>query len=198
MAGAVVRPITPEGFEAKFRVDVDPWNYRASRFEAAKRQVLLRACGGRKVGRGLELACAIGVTSRALARLSLRLLAVDASPTALAEARRLTPASARVAFRRALLPSELPRGPFDLVVVSEIAYYLNRRDLDRLASALCRALAPGGRVVVLHHLRPFDDAAQLPRLAHGRLCRRLEAVALPRFAHRTGRYDARAFVRRRG
>ena len=52
--------IDAEGFEAKFRENIDPWNYVGSSFEAHKRAVLLRACGIRHYGRGLELACAIG------------------------------------------------------------------------------------------------------------------------------------------
>ena len=75
--------INPAGFETKFRENIDPWNYAASPFEAYKRAVLLHACGTRPFGRGLELACAIGETTRMLARRCLRLLAVDSSATAL-------------------------------------------------------------------------------------------------------------------
>ena len=77
--------IDPAGFEAKFRENIDPWNYAASPFEAYKRAVLLRACGTRRYGRGLELACAIGVTTQMLAPRCLRLLAIDSSATALKE-----------------------------------------------------------------------------------------------------------------
>ena len=80
--------IDPAGFEAKFRENIDPWNYAASPFEAYKRTVLLHACGTRPFGRGLELACAIGETTRMLAPRCLRLLAVDSSATALKEAAR--------------------------------------------------------------------------------------------------------------
>ena len=82
--------IDPAGFEAKFRENIDPWNYAASPFEAYKRAVLLHACGTRPFGRGLELACAIGETTRMLAPRCLRLLAVDSSATALKEATRRT------------------------------------------------------------------------------------------------------------
>ena len=39
--------IDPEGFEAKFQENIDPWNYATSPFEAYKRRILLRACGTR-------------------------------------------------------------------------------------------------------------------------------------------------------
>lgn len=112
-----MRPINPAGFEEKFRADVDPWNYATSAFERYKRSVLLRACGCRTYGRGLELACANGETTRCLAQRCLRLLAINSSPTALAEAKRRARGSERVTFRQAVLPGEMPRGPFDLLLL---------------------------------------------------------------------------------
>lgn len=188
-----MRPIDPEGFERLFRSSIDPWDYRGSRFEAHKRGVLLRGCGDRCYGRGLELACANGETTVRLARRCLRLTAVDASPTAVAAAARRTAdlPSVTVAVRR--LPAEMPRGPFDLVVVSEIAYYLTPDALRRLTHAIEAALAPGGRVVVLHHLRRFDDAAQVPARAHAAITRRLARSMRPVFAETRGRFAAAAF-----
>ncbi|MBD0415272.1 class I SAM-dependent methyltransferase [Oryzicola mucosus] len=157
--------IDAAGFEAKFQENIDPWNYAASPFEAYKRRALLRAAGDRIYGRALELACANGETTRALAPQCLRLLAVDASPTVLKGARNASKGYNRVTFRLALLPRATPRGPFDLIVASEIFYYLKPGDLRRLLPKLYRSLAPGGRLVVLHHIRDFDDAAILPRIA---------------------------------
>lgn len=189
--------IDPAGFEGKFRADIDPWNYAASPFEAWKRRVLLHACGPRVHARGLELACAIGETTRALAPRCLRLLAVDSSPTALAEAARRTAACPNVTLRRAILPRDMPRGPFDLIVASEILYYLRPNDLRRMISALHRSLAPGGRVVVLHHLKDFGDAAVRPRLAQAlavqTLRRRMPLVRLID----AGRFQAAVCVKSR-
>jgi SAM-dependent methyltransferase len=160
------------GFEKKFRAHIDPWNYTNSRFEHFKRGVLLRACGPSKRGRVLELGCAIGETSRCLARLSLRLIAVDASSTALAEAARRTRHLHNITFRRAVVPQQMPWGQFDLIVVSELIYYLRAHQLRRLADQLLNRLAPGGIIVLLNHRGPFDDASVLPSLAHRDLRRR--------------------------
>lgn len=190
----MTRPIDPEGFEAMFRRDADPWDYARSPFEAFKRGVLLRACSDRMFGRGLELACANGETSRALARRCLRLLAVDASATAVAEARRRVP-DPRIIFAVARLPEDAPVGPFDLIVASEILYYMPRHDMDALLDRLAAALAPGGRMVVLHHTTPFDDAAQPPRRAQDAARARLSASLSPVLARQYRRFHVAAFVK---
>jgi len=192
-----MRAIDAAGFERKFRKTIDPWNYTSSRFERYKRGVLLRACGPSRRGRVLELGCAIGETTRRLARLSLRILAVDASPTALAEAMRRCAEAKNITFRRALLPRETPRGPFDLVVVSELSYYLPARQLNELAVRIFAALAPGGDVVVLDHRRPFDDAAVLPSLAHRRLCRHFARNMSPIIAKSHRHFDIATFRKHR-
>lgn len=186
--------IDAAGFERKYCENLDPWNYESSPFEAFKRAALLRACGPGPFGRALELACGTGVTSRALAPRCLRLTATDSSPTAIAAARRLSHEQPGLTFREGLLPRDLPTGPFDLIVISEILYYLPRRDLARLLTRVERALAPGGRVVLLHHLVDFDDAAVRPRAAH-----RLAVATLGhrmRVVHRrdAGRFQVVALV----
>lgn len=187
--------IDPAGFEVRFREDIDPWNYATSSFEAYKRGILLRACGTRLYGRGLELACAIGETTRVLTPKCLRLLALDASPTALDEARRRIGGRRNVSFMLARLPREMPCGPFDLIVASEIFYYLKLNDLRLLLLRLERALALGGRLVILHHLRDFHDAAIRPRMAQERAFRAMYKRMTLTFFHQTERFQAAAFVR---
>jgi SAM-dependent methyltransferase len=169
-----MKPIDVEGFERKFQKNIDPWNYTYSPFERFKRGVLLRACGLTKHGRVLELGCANGETTLALSRISLRLLAVDGSVTAIAKARQRLARSCNVDFSCLILPEEMPRGPFDLIVISEIAYYLPQHRLSLLGRQVTASLASGGRAVVLNHRRLFDDAAQHPALAHRRLISHLQ------------------------
>ena len=184
-----MKPIDVAGFERKFRENIDPWNYASSPFERFKRRVLIHACGLTKHGRVLELGCANGETTRALTRISLRLSAVDGSVTAIAAAKARLAGNTHVSFSCVTVPEEMPRGPFDLIVVSELAYYLPEHRLFLLGRRILATLAPGGRVVVLHHCRMFDDATQHPALAHRRLIfclerslRLIRATQFPRFA----------------
>ncbi|TFF18367.1 class I SAM-dependent methyltransferase [Jiella endophytica] len=187
------RVIDADGFEALFRADPDPWNYAGSLFERNKREVLLKGCGPRCRGRVLELACANGETTAALRRSALRLVAQDASPTALAHAAARNVGAKNVRFVRGLLPQGLPRGPFDLIVASEILYYLPRRDLEACLRRIEAALAPGGRLVALHHVVPFGDAATRPAAAARLVERHCRRRLLPALSSRTSRYRMDAF-----
>ena len=185
------------GFEAKFQENPDPWNYGSSRFEAFKRQILLQACGTRQYGRGLELACANGETSLLLARKCLSLLAVDGSVSAVAEAQRRTAGLRHVVIAEAALPQDLPRGPFDLIVISELLYYLKSRDLDAVLRRSIAALAPGGRLVVLHHTIYFDDVAIPPAAAQQRAVELLGQSLQPVFRRALAHFDVAAFEKAR-
>jgi SAM-dependent methyltransferase len=191
-----MKSINPAGFEQKFRQNIDPWNYTRSPFEHFKRNVLLRACGCRTYGRGLELACAIGETTRYLSRRCLRLLAVDSSPTALAEAKRRLRGNSKVSFRLTMLPEQMPHGPFDLIVASEIVYYLSPHALDELLRRLHAAAAPNGRIVILDHTRPFDDAAQPPARAHDVTRLKLQKTMETVFRERHRRFEVVSFRKR--
>ncbi|MCG6113994.1 MAG: nodulation S family protein [Mesorhizobium sp.] len=185
--------IDPAGFEAKFQENIDPWNYATSPFEAYKRRILLRACGTRVYGRTLELACATGDTTLALLPKSLRLLAQDSAPTAIEETRRRLGGNPKVSILLGRLPQETPRGPFDLIVASEIFYYLPPNDLRLLLMRICPALAPGGRLVILHHLKDFDDAAIRPRLAQAQAFAAVRPPMRLAYLHQTDRFQAAAF-----
>ena len=184
-------PIRIEGFERVFARDADPWGTYRRRDEAVKRQAILRACG-RTRGRALELACGNGSNTGALGRRSLRLLALDGAPSAVAIARERA-GGPRVAVREALLPGGTPRDRFDLIVVAEVLYYLRADEIGRLGERL--RLAPGGRLVLAHHHVDFPDTSSHPARAHAALC---EAMApLERvFHHRTHRWRVEGFAAR--
>lgn len=187
--------IDPDGFEAKYREDPDPWDTWTSPFEAYKRRILLAACGPGRRGRVLELACGSGATTAALAKRALRLDAVDSSHSALATASQRCVKYENINFIRACLPAGMPRGPYDLIVVSELGYYMSPRKLDLLVDALGRALASNARLVMLHHHIPFKDAAQPPADIHERVRHRLgDRCVRYALGSRTARWSAMALA----
>jgi hypothetical protein len=48
------------------------------------------------------------------------------------------------------VPEQWPDGVFDLILLSEVVYYLSREDVGRLATRVTRSLAPDGSVILVH------------------------------------------------
>jgi cyclopropane fatty-acyl-phospholipid synthase-like methyltransferase len=142
--------IAAEYFEGLYSADADPWGFATSAYEQAKYDATLAALGTERSQRALEVGCAIGVLTARLAAVCDRLLAVDVSDTALAAARARCAALTNVELKRMALPAEAPEGPFDLIVLSEVAYYWDDADLARMGERLRRHLQPGGRVLLVH------------------------------------------------
>ena len=98
----------------------------------------------------LEVGCSIGVLTRLLASRCDAVLAIDAAPTPLAEARRRCADLPGVRFEHMFVPEQWPDGVFELILLSEIVYYLSTEDVGRLAARVTHSLIKGGSVILVH------------------------------------------------
>lgn len=127
-----------------------PWNYRTNSYEQRKYIATLEACGLGPFDHALELGGSIGVFSAQLAPRCRRLTTIDFSSTAVALAEVRLRAYPQATALLGRIPTELPGGPFDLVVASEVLYYLGRSELENTLVGLRAALTPRGRLVCVH------------------------------------------------
>lgn len=149
MSGAESLP--PSYFEGIFAGDVDPWNLASSPYEASKHTATIAALGGRRYRHALEIGCAGGVLTRKLAPWCDALLAIDVSPSALLQARRRCGDVATVTFEEHDFPKPSnDQRRFDLIVVSEVAYYWSASDLAAAARRFREVLQPGGDLILVH------------------------------------------------
>ncbi len=148
--------VDPSYFEALFAAETDPWGFETSDYEADKYAATLAALPRDRYDRAFEAGCANGVLTEQLAPRCGSLLAVDVAPDALARARARLAGVAQVTVERREMPDEMPAGPFDLALVSEVGYYLARPRLADWAERLARAVAPGGHLVLVHWTGPTD------------------------------------------
>lgn len=156
--------MTAADFEARYRTEGDPWGYETSAYERDKYRATLAACGKGPFASALELGASIGVFSALLAPRCRSLVTVDAAPTAVAAARRRLAGHDGVTIVQGAIPDAIPRCDYDLVVASEILYYLDEPTLEATLGVLEQAMAPGARLVAVHWRppgpeRPFDAAA---------------------------------------
>src|ERR1700677_1420413 len=146
-----LRPtLKPDHFDALYAADPDPWNFAASPYERAKYTLTLNAIPKPRSRSALEVGCSIGVLTRLLASRCDSLLAVDAAQTPLVEARHRCADLQGARFEHMVVPEEWPGGVFDLILLSEVVYYLSREDVGRLATSVTRSLAPDGSVILVH------------------------------------------------
>ncbi|HZK98524.1 MAG TPA: SAM-dependent methyltransferase [Caulobacteraceae bacterium] len=150
------RSLGADYFEALYRGSRDPWDFETSDYERAKYADTLASLGEGPVRRALEMGCSIGVFTRDLATVCDRLVATDLSATALTEARRRCADLANVEFRQARSVADGLEGTYDLIILSEVVYYWDEADLTAVARAISRALAPAGRLLLVHWLGQTD------------------------------------------
>lgn len=153
--------ITPTDFERMYRADADPWRVDDSWYERRKLAVTAAALHRPTYQRGWDTACGTGHLAAALMQRCEHLLATDAAPTAceLTRNRLAGRESAEIAVHT--LP-EMPAGstqdPFDLVVLSEVIYYLTPPDLDRMAPMLTAVTAGSAEILSVNWRHHPDDA----------------------------------------
>ena len=140
-------------FEGLYAESGDPWSFETSEYERKKYRRTLAALGDRTFHRALEAGASIGVFTEMLAGRCDELLAVDVSEQAVAAARERLSGREHVRVERRTLPEEMPEGPFDLIVASEVLYYFPREEMLTVLRAFERELAPGGALLAVHWRR---------------------------------------------
>jgi predicted TPR repeat methyltransferase len=142
-----------EYFEGLYAESGDPWDFETSDYEQNKYATTLAVLGERTFRRALEAGASIGVFTEMLADRCDELLAVDVSERAVAAARRRLSGRGHVRVERRTLPEEMPGGPFDLIVASEVLYYFPRDEMLAVLQAFERELARGGALLAVHWRR---------------------------------------------
>ncbi|QTG82516.1 bifunctional PIG-L family deacetylase/class I SAM-dependent methyltransferase [Arthrobacter crystallopoietes] len=146
-------------FDLLYRRKSDPWAYLSSWYEQRKRAVTMASLPREHYGRALEAGCSIGVLTAEVADKCGQLTAVDASSVALERAKARLANRSNVELVRAELPDGWPadsRQGLDLVLVSEVGYFLRARELRALMRRSQEALNPGGHLLLCHWLHPIE------------------------------------------
>ena len=132
----------------------DPWQVRTSWYEQRKRDVTLAALPHERYGRALEVGGSVGALAEDLATRCDRLVVVDESGAAVEAARSSLRGLDHVEVVPGSVPEDWPDGPFDLVVVSEVGYFLSPARLGRLVTRVDASLADDGALVLCHWRHP--------------------------------------------
>ncbi len=139
-------------FDSLYSAEPDPWGFQSRPYEIRKRAVTLACLPEVHYSTAFEPGCSIGVLTADLAARSDVVLSMDLSALALALARETVPSN--VELRQGAVPADWPTESFELVLLSEVGYYLGARDCRCLGE---RAAAGSTDLVAVHWRHPVDD-----------------------------------------
>ena len=140
---------TPDAYFAQmYAGDPDPWGYETRWYERRKYALTAAALPRERYERAFEPGCSIGVLTEQLAPRCSSLVALELMPEVAARAR--ARGIQHVAVEVGRIPEDWPAGTFDLVVFSEVLYYLDEAGLTDVLARLDGCLAPAGHVIAVH------------------------------------------------
>lgn len=134
----------------------DPWNHRSSAYEAAKYAASLTAIGPGPFREALEIGCGNGTLAVQLAPRCARLTVMECIPAAALSARRALAPLPQARVIEGAAPGDLPDLRPDLVLLSEVLYFLTPAEIAELGQWLAhRATGP---VIAVNWTGPTDEA----------------------------------------
>lgn len=166
MSDETENSLKPEYFEAVYAARDDPWDFETSEYEAAKYAATLDALPNSQYDSAFEIGCSIGVLTEKLAARCNRLLSVDVNEKALSRAAERCADLSQVTLKKMVIPGEFPNEDFDLIVVSEVGYYLSRADWCEAQEKIIGRLKPEGAVILVHWTHFVPDYPQTGDAVH--------------------------------
>lgn len=137
-------------FDSVYQASADPWSFETSPYEREKYATTISVLPNERYQSAFEIGCSIGVLTQLIADRCDKLLAVDASELPLETARARLASYPSVAIEQMAVPDQFPDGTFDLMLLSEVGYYLSPPDLERARQWLVDHLQPGGHLLLVH------------------------------------------------
>ena len=198
------QPADLQYFDRLYGASTDPYGVLGRWYEIRKRALLLASLPRQRFRSAYEPGCGTAELTAALAERCDRVLAADFSEPALAIARARMAAVPHVAVARHVLPRDWP-GPgirFDLIVLSEVGYFLAAPAMAEIAAAIGRSLDDDGTLVACDWRPPFRERALPTAEVHAALdgigLQRLASHDEDDFSLRVWSRDARSVAQREG
>ncbi|GHC25922.1 methyltransferase [Kushneria pakistanensis] len=162
-----------QAFEQLHAQHADPWHYHTRWYEKRKRALTLAMLTRERYRRAFEPGCSIGVLSAALATRCDALWIQDVSDSAVARALQTLEDQPHVSITQGAIPEQWPPGSFDLIVISEVGYYMSPDALETLCERIETSLSDDGELLACHWRHPIDGSDLEACSVHEYLDRRL-------------------------
>ncbi len=146
----------PSYFQGMYADADDPWGFEERWYERRKYALTLAALPRDRYRRAFEPGCANGALTAMLAERCDEVIATELIDDVARRAHARLAESAHVSVHCAPFPQWWPDGGIDLLVMSEVAYYLTTDGRRAAEMALRDSLRPGGDVVAVHYTGETD------------------------------------------
>ncbi|MBF6031460.1 methyltransferase domain-containing protein [Pseudomonas sp. P115] len=160
-------------FDQLFAGNDDPWAFRQRWYERRKRALTLALLTRPRYASVFEPGCANGELSAELAPRCDQLLCCDTASAAVSLAKTRLLGFAHAQVQQSRLPEQWPAGPFDLIVLSELCYYLDADDLHHLIDRALASLNKDGQLLACHWRPAIEGCPQTGEQVHALLQQRL-------------------------
>ncbi|MBW4517670.1 MAG: nodulation S family protein [Timaviella obliquedivisa GSE-PSE-MK23-08B] len=149
--------LPPSYFEKMYRENPDPWQFETSEYERKKYATTIATLPKSRYRSAFEIGGSIGVLTEKLADRCDALLSIDVSETAQAKAIQRCQNFPQVRFQIMQVPQQFPDESFDLILVSEVGYYLSWQDLHQTQTHILNHLQVGGNLLLIHWTLYAED-----------------------------------------
>jgi SAM-dependent methyltransferase len=146
-------------FERLYARGPDAWGCDKESMHHERIRFIVDSIPARPIARALELGCAEGQMTELLAARAQSVVAIDFVEEAVHRARARCSGLAHVEFSVGDLRAGLPSGPFDLVLGSDVFYYLSPSELRAALRAIAGLVGERGALVAAEF---SPGAARLP------------------------------------
>jgi predicted TPR repeat methyltransferase len=137
-------------FDGLYADSPDPWSLASRWYEQRKYALTIASLPRERYRRGFEVGSSVGVLTELLAARCDALLSVDIAAAAVTSTRDRVSALPHVQTAQLTVPDQWPSGSFDLIVLSEVGYYLDASALAVLIDKAVGSLDEDGSIVAVH------------------------------------------------
>jgi len=174
-------------FDRMYEGTDDPWQLSTRWYEQRKYAITMALLPDRRYRHAVEPGCSIGALTARLAQRCDHVTAMDVADAALrsADARlRRAGCRDRVTLYQSSLDVTWPPGPFDLLMLSEVAYYLEADALAAVLARECPRLQRGAKVVAAHWRHVVADYPLTGDAAHAVIAETAGLTSVARYGDR--------------
>jgi predicted TPR repeat methyltransferase len=137
-------------FEQMYAECDDPWQFATSAYEQRKYALTVASLPRSRYHSAFEPGCSIGILSEQLAPRCERLLATDLVIDTLGAAAERLKRFPHVRVEERAIPEQWPEEIFDLIVLSEVAYYFDEAELLEIMHHIVGSTAQGAHLIAVH------------------------------------------------